>query len=98
MVVRKIVWTNSSKIELYQILEYFIERNQSKTYSLKLYKKINTEIVKLITQPEIGKITNMINVRALLIECYFIFYEINEKDIVILSVWDTRQNPKKLKF
>lgn len=98
MVVRKIVWTHSSKIELYQILEYFIERNQSKTYSLKLYKKINTEIVKLITQPEIGKITNMINVRALLIESYFIFYEINEKDIVILSVWDTRQNPKKLKF
>ncbi|WP_413614355.1 hypothetical protein [Flavobacterium sp. N3904] len=30
-------------------------------------------------------------------ENYYVFYETNENHIIILSVWDTRQNPKRLK-
>jgi addiction module RelE/StbE family toxin len=98
MVARRIIWTTSAKLQLQEIFEYFNSRNKSKAYSLKLNRIIQAELKSLILQSNIGKKTNTINIRGLLIQNYFIFYEINEKDIVILSVWDTRQNPKKLKF
>ena len=98
MVTRRIVWSTSAKLLLKTIFEYFNFRNKSKIYSLKLNAQIQTELKKLLQQPNIGKKTDLINVRGLLIENYFIFYEVNETHIIILSVWDTRQDPKRLKY
>ena len=98
MVKRRIVWTSKAKNQLFDILEYFNFRNKSKIYSQKLYQKIHAELLPLIHQPNIGKKTNEINVRGILIENYFVFYQTNENHIIILSVWDTRQNPTSLKF
>lgn len=64
MVERIIVWTSTSKKELKYILEFFNFRNKSKTYS----KKIQTELKLLLLQPNIGKKTDSVNVRGLLIE------------------------------
>ncbi len=98
MVARRIIWTTAAKLQLQEIFEYFNSRNMSKLYSLKLNRIIQTELKSLLLQSNIGKKTDIINVRGLLIENYFVFYEINQKDIVILSVWDTRQNPENLKM
>ncbi|MDD5152172.1 MAG: type II toxin-antitoxin system RelE/ParE family toxin [Flavobacterium sp.] len=98
MAERIIVWSETAKLELKDIFEYFNFRNKSKLYSLKLNRIIQTELKSLLHQPEIGKKTDTINVRGLLIENYFIFYEINKIHIIILSVWDTRQNPERLKY
>ena len=98
MVARRIVWTSSAKLQLKSIFEYFNFRNKSKLYSLKLNTLIQTELKILLEQPNIGKKTDTINIRGLLIENYSVFYEINETHIIILSVWDTRQNPKRLKY
>ncbi|MGV9004108.1 type II toxin-antitoxin system RelE/ParE family toxin [Flavobacterium sp.] len=98
MAERIIVWSSTAKKELKNLLEFFIFRNKSKTYSLKLHKKIQTEVSLLILQPTIGKKTNSVNVRGLFIENYYIFYEVNQSHIIILSIWDTRQNPEKLKL
>ena len=98
MVARRIVWTTTAKLQLKAIFEYFNFRNKNKLYSLKLNRLIQTELKILLQQPTIGKKTDSINVRGLLIENYYIFYEINETHIIILSVWDTRQNPKRLKY
>lgn len=98
MVARRIVWSSSAKFQLKTIFEYFNFRNKSKSYSLKLNRLIQTELKILLQQPTIGKKTSSINIRGLLIENYCIFYEINKTHIIILSVWDTRQNPKRLKY
>ena len=98
MVARRIVWTSSAKLQLKTIFEYFNFRNKSKLYSLKLNTRTQIELKTILQQPNIGKKTDSINVRGLLIENYYVFYEINETHIVILSVWDTRQDPKRLKY
>jgi toxin YoeB len=98
MASRRIVWSETAKLELKNIFEYFNFRNKSKLYSLKLNTLIHTELKILLQQPTIGKKTDSINVRGLLIGNYYIFYEINEIHIIILFVWDTRQNPKRLKY
>ena len=98
MVKRKIIWTLKAKNQLFSILEYFAKRNKSKTYSLKLHKKIKSEILVTLKQPNIGKQTDVLNVRGLIIENYIVFYELLDTNIIILNIWDCRQNPENLNF
>ena len=98
MAKRVIVWTEAAKSELKYILEFYSFRNKSKSYSQNLHKKIQSELSLLILQPEIGKKTDIINVRGLIIENHVVYYEVSEIHIIILSVWDSRQNPNRLKL
>jgi len=98
MVKRKIVWSNRAKIKLFEILEFYNERNKSTTYSKKLYKKFTKELLLLKKQPEIGIKTDLDNVRGLIVEDFILFYEIYPEMIVVHTVWDCRQNPESLKI
>jgi len=95
---KRIIWTHASEIQLQVILDFFIERNKSKIYSLKLYRKIHFEVNKLIKFPEMGKPTDFVGIRALIIVDYIVFYEELIDDIIIHKVWDSRQDERKLKF
>jgi plasmid stabilization system protein ParE len=96
MVKRKIVWTHRAKIKLFEILEFYSVRNKNTSYSKKLYKKIKKETSLLIKQPEIDSKTDIESVKGLIIEEYILFYEYTSELIIILTVWDCRQNPEKL--
>lgn len=96
MAKRKIVWTQKANIERKDILEYWISKNKSKTYSIKL-NKLFIESVKLISEyPNIGRQTSDVNSRISIVRDYLIFYEINEKEIVVHSVWDGRRDENQL--
>jgi len=93
MAKRKIVWSNRAKKRLYGILEYYIERNKSKTYSIKLYKLLNKEIKLLIKYPDLGLKTSEETVRGLIIDTFIIYYEVTDDKIIIHTIWDCRQDP-----
>ena len=96
MAKREVVWTNVSEIQLQEILEFFTKRNKSGEYSRKLYKKFKAELKTVAKNPELGIKTKLDQIRGLIIEDYILFYEILEDRILILKVWDCRQNPDKL--
>jgi plasmid stabilization system protein ParE len=98
MVQRRLIWSNRAKISLYSILKFYADRNSSKTYSEKLYKKFNKEIQLLLKYPNIGIMTDLKNVRGLIIGNYIIYYEVSLKEIIIHTIWDSRQNPEALKI
>ena len=98
MAKRRIIWSHRARISLYRILKFFADRNRSKVYSAKLYKKINQEIQILEKYPNIGIQTDLKNVRGLISGHYIIYYEITEKEIIIHTIWDNRQNPDNLKI
>ena len=45
-----------------------------------------------------GKQTDVLNIRGLIIENYIVFYELLDTNIIILNIWDCRQNPENLNF
>lgn len=47
----KISWSVEARLDLIDILEFYIERNLSKTYSIKLNTKINKDIKALHKNP-----------------------------------------------
>ncbi len=96
MAGRQIIWTNAARLDLYVLLEYYIKRNRSAAYSIKLNRKIQQSIRKLSSFPGIGKQTDIIGVRILIIGYLQIIYKTKEKDIIILLLWDSRRNPHDL--
>lgn len=50
------------------ILEFYTERNKSKTYSKKPYTKFNKELSLLLKQPEIGIKTELEAIRGLIVD------------------------------
>ncbi|WPR70954.1 type II toxin-antitoxin system RelE/ParE family toxin [Flavobacterium sp. NG2] len=99
----KIYWTDFSKKELQKIFEYYKVKA-----SLKVAKNftigIAKETLKLKKQPEIGQIEELLidrpnQFRYLVYKNYKIIYWINtsENRIEISDVFDSRQNPVKIK-
>lgn len=89
---RQIIWTASAQTERREILEYWIKRNKSKTFSIKLNKLIVTALKNVSKSPFIGRKTDITDVRVKIVREYLIFYQISPKVIFVLSVWDGRQD------
>ena len=90
---KEIIWSEQAINDRKNILSYWILRNHSNLYSLKLDALFRDSVILLSEYPFIGKATNIQNIRAKKVRDYFIFYEEKENEIHILSIWDTRQNP-----
>ena len=98
MAKRVIVWSHKARIKLFGILTYFADRNKSKIYSEKLYRRINKELKLLVKQPDLGIKTEIDSVRGLIIGDYILFYEVTADKIIIHTLWDCKQNPHDLKI
>ena len=95
--VKQIIWSPKALDERKDILTYWNLRNKSNSYSKKLDRlfKEATKIIKSF--PKVGKLTDSENVRIKIVRDYLIIYEETENTINILSIWDGRQDPSKLK-
>ena len=98
MASKRIEWSVNARLDLLEILEFYIERNKSAAFSIKLNKRINKSIKQIATQPTLGIQTDIKFVRTLITGDYQIIYEIYEQLILIIMIWDCRQNPDKRKI
>ena len=96
-------WTGNAKKQLKNIFEYYRE-NASLKVAAKLSEDIVKQTLKLKEQPKIGTIEPYLlnkkqEFRFLVFKNYKIIYWVNEKKnrIDISDIFDTRQNPIKLK-
>jgi addiction module RelE/StbE family toxin len=95
--VRQIIWTERAQKERIAILSFWNNRNKSFIYSKKLNELIKESLQLICKHPLIGKLTDRVNVRLKILKDYLIIYEITANEIVVLSIWDCRQNPEDLK-
>jgi toxin YoeB len=90
--VRRVIWTSKADAIFTSILDFYIDRNKSKTFSRKLNKEVNEIIKLLLDHPFLGIKTDYKDIRVLIKGEYKIFYQIKPDELVILLVWDCRQN------
>ena len=93
---RRIVWSKKAETVFIKILEYYNHRNESNVYSRKLNSEIKKHLELLSNHPWIGLKTENKNTRVLIKHHFKIFYRIEPETIVILLIWDSRQNPENL--
>ncbi|ATL43692.1 type II toxin-antitoxin system RelE/ParE family toxin [Elizabethkingia sp. HX WHF] len=98
MAARKIIWTQKANLERRDILEYWIDRNKSKKFSIKLNKLIVGTLKQIAENPGIGRKTNLENVRVKIIRDYLLFYEFDEDYLKVLALWDGRRDENSLQM
>jgi addiction module RelE/StbE family toxin len=95
--VKQVVWSLRAQNERKQILDYWRTRNKSNSYSKKL-DKLFRESVRIIKDfPQVGKTTDERNARIKIVKDYLLIYEETESQILILTIWDSRRDPDRLK-
>jgi toxin ParE1/3/4 len=97
----KLIYTEEAEKRIRDIFDYY-----SETASLKVAHSIVDQIIDetdhLIKNPYLGLKEELLenrtfNYYSLIINNYKVIYRIAENYIVIATVFDTRQNPKKIK-
>jgi addiction module RelE/StbE family toxin len=95
---KQINWTQKAQLERKEILHYWRVHNQSNTYSKKLNQLIKKALALIASHPNIGRRTDIENVRVKTVRDYLIFYEEQNDQIFILSIWDNRRNPENTPY
>ena len=96
MAERKIIWTETAARQRRSILEYWLQRNQSPAYSLKLLRLSNEKANLIAENPMIYKAAEFPDTHVAALGHFSLFYKITESAIIITAFWDNRQDPKEL--
>lgn len=93
---KRIIWSLRAQNDRKEILEYWINRTKSTSYSKKLDLLFRDALRIIGEYPQIGKPTNDQTARIKIVRDYLLIYEEFQDSIFLLTIWDSRQNPKKL--
>ena len=96
MAKRNIVWTKTADIQFVGILEYWVKKNKSNIFSIKLLKLVTERTLQISEKPFIYKSTDVKDVRVAPLKNYSLFFKVTENQIIVTAFWDNRQNPKEL--
>jgi toxin YoeB len=90
----KVEWSIEARLDLLDILNFYIVRNKSAVFSKKLSSKINNSVKLIAKHSLIGIQSDIETVRALITGDYQIIYEILDNTILISMIWDCRRDPE----
>ena len=96
MAQKKIIWSETAARQRRSILEYWLQRNQSNAYSIKLLRLSNAKANQIAGNPMLYKTASFPNTHVATMGHFSLFYKITDEAILITAFWDNRQDPKKL--
>jgi plasmid stabilization system protein ParE len=95
MAQKKIIWSGRASRDLISILDFYIQRNGTTTFSEKLLAEIDTVVSFLPDHPLLGKNTEKESLRVLIRGTYEIFYRVDPDAIIVVAIWDSRRDPEQ---
>ena len=95
--VKQIIWSRLAHEDKKSIIGYWINRDKSAAYSKRLNDVFENTAELVAKHPKIGKKTDIPDVRIKTVLYYAFTYKITGVKIEILTIWDSRQDPQKLK-
>ncbi len=93
---RRVVWTETAAKQRNNILRFWVRKNRSNSYSLKLLELSNQKAELIAANPKMYQLSEHPDTRVASLGHFSIYYKMNAKLIVITAFWDNRQDPKKL--
>jgi hypothetical protein len=76
MAKRIVIWTRTTDLQFVGILEYWVKRNKSNTYSKKLVKMVFNRTRQIAKNPFVYKLVDVDDVRVASMENFSIFYNL----------------------
>jgi plasmid stabilization system protein ParE len=96
MVIKTVVWTDTAVRQRRKILLYWTKRNKSSSYSKKLISEISERVQFILINPDAYINTNFLDIKTSTLGHYNIFYKITPDNLIVVALWDNRQNPKTI--
>ena len=95
--IKKVHWSKRAANDYARISKY-LEENWTKKEVISFSDKIELDLKMLLSRPEIGRSIKK-DVRRLVTSKHnSIYYKIANDGIYLITIFDNRQNPKKLKI
>jgi plasmid stabilization system protein ParE len=94
---RRIIWSKRAQEDRKGIFSYWNKRNKSTVYSRKLNKLYNEAAEFVAENPNTGRVTKRKGIRVKFLSHFELIYKISTKEIQLLAIFDTRQDPEKFK-
>ena len=98
MAKRTVRWSERAINDKLMIFSYWIERNQSIAYPMKLENLFDDALETVAIFPLSGRSTEVENVRMVIVRNYKLVYRISKELIEVVTVWDGRRNPSDFKI
>lgn len=98
MVKFKVKWSIEARLDLIDILEFYLVRNGNPIYSKKLNADIERSTFQISKNPQIGLQTDIDSIRVLIQSDFQIIYEIIDDVVLVIMIWDFRRNPDDRKI
>lgn len=90
----QIEWSTEARFDLFDLLNFYIERNGNAVYSRKLNAEIRKSVKIISKNPFTGIKTNSESIFIIFTGNYQIIYKVIDLTIVIVMIWDSRRNPE----
>lgn len=90
----QIIWSVDAKDHFNEILDYWHQRNGTKTQSKKLYQTVKNALKTLAKYPESGKLTEKPLIQAKIIKDYYLFYTFDKTHLFVVGFCDKRRDPE----
>jgi len=96
---RRIRWSINASIQFEETLKFWIKNNGNSTYSKFLLEETIKATNLLVNYPSIGRTTNDLSVRRILIDKnYAIYYSFNDS-LIEIKLWRSlKMNPEQNKY
>jgi hypothetical protein len=96
MAKRTVVWTRTADIQFVGVLQFWVEKNKSNSYSKKLIGMVSERTEQIAKEPFLYKSADFKDTRVASMGHFSIYYKVFDDRIIVTAFWDNRQDPKKL--
>jgi len=96
MAKRAVVWTRTADIQFVGVLQFWVEKNKSNSYSKKLIGLVSERTEQIAKNPFLYKPADFKDTRVAFMGHFSIYYKVFDDRIIVTAFWDSRQDPKKL--
>ncbi|MCZ4410031.1 type II toxin-antitoxin system RelE/ParE family toxin [Cryomorphaceae bacterium 1068] len=96
MAKRAVVWTRTADIQFVGILQFWVEKNKSNSYSKRLMSLVSDRTKQIAKNPFLYKSADFKDTRVASLGHFSIYYKVFDDRIIVTAFWDNRQDPKKL--
>jgi len=96
MAKRAVVWTRTADIQYVGILQFWVEKNKSNSYSKRLMGLVSDRTEQIAKNPFLYQSADFKDTRVASLGHFSIYYKVFDDRIIVTAFWDNRQDPKKL--
>ena len=96
MAKRAIVWTRTADIQFVGILQFWVEKNKSNSYSKRLMGLVSDRMEQIAKNQFLYKSTDFKDTRVATLGHFSIYYKVFDNRIIVKAFWDNRQDPREL--